>query len=537
MMKVMTALLLMAAGGLQAQTLAVYYKRLGAWNMQSTRDLVVNLPSGITVANIVSMSAVIHSDPDGSGKIEVQNFESMACDNNDGPYRGRGGILQVESGTPTAVRFMVRPSGDVGNAIAPASRFVYPSFSGEVNCSDTVDNTGIGLKTFNGTGMARGYLKVLFLASGAVAKEPIALKSVAKALGSWDMPEDEYSAKVHQGGGVWQSQNKYGKMIPFSDFGVAASRIAAIENTIMSDDSKDWGETRMYSNLHRLRSHGGQGKSGANLDGGGVVIIDEAIDDLILHLNSNNSPYTNFFTWERTPADQYEFIGSDNRGFVRLDYVAGTCYSGLSGFDVTSYPGKAINRGDCGTSVTEGSTTQFAIEGSGEGVQSGMTGDSASLVYRAGLATNKVAIVRVDGFTTHGGTTRGGLQMRSNPPEAAGAPHMTVQARSDGAIEVLVRYDENGANTLLTSVGSISFPVWLALRSYYGYQSAWYSTSSSTSPPSFEFSDPESGGWIGLGTEEEVALGSGHALGVVVSNSGSTKMGEVQFRNFNETAQ
>ena len=512
---------------------ATYYKRIDSWNMPSQATYSLELPSEIDIANILSVSAHIHSDPDGSGYIEVQNFEANGSDIAfKSRYRGRGGILEVQSGTHTTVNLQVYPPYDFssGSQITPVSRYLYPSFSGDASCTMdplTVDNTVFGLRTFTGTSHPRGYVKVSYLGDPLNdPREPIAVKSKVTAIGAWNMASGTYTADVRESSGdPWSTEAIKGKALGFSQFGIKADRILAIENSIMSDPEGET-DTRVYTNFHRIRSGQGLDRPNTDIEGGGAVWVDEAKDQLILHMMTNIAWMSNFY--DHTP--DINFYGIDHsstsksRGYVRLDYIAGTCYDGPSGFKVNGVPGIPQNHGDCGS---EGEP--FVIAGAGHGIEYGETADSITFVSKPASQSTFFTVVRVDAMEDNNGSGWAALTVRGDATGAQEA-HATVMVDGSSHVAFMAREGSTDANSDIDGYYTSGLPVWLALkRDEHGVTALWQdATGSETSPP-----DEEDANWSAVGSIDW-PLGSNYSRGLAVWNPYYNGLEKVTFSQFHE---
>jgi hypothetical protein len=280
---------------------------------------------GITSNNIISLSSAIHSDANANNNIEVDYFDRTS-DNGNGrvPYFGRGGTMYASS-------------KDLILNIGPKER---PDFPGE-------NNHRFNTTAYDGTAN-RGWVKICYLGTKSTMPSPYVVKTKTASLGGWNMTlsNQTYGANDYQ--------------IPFNVFGIKAAQIMSYQTVIQSDDL-GWGT--QYSNLYRNATPGGATLGGNRYHGGGGTSIDEQNDRIYMYTKTSA-----YFDLEILHSNT-----SRNRGYVSIDYMAGSCENGLSGFMIQAIPGTKNNL--CGTA-----TGDAVFQGSGKDF-SGFTGNKDDFVF------------------------------------------------------------------------------------------------------------------------------------------------------------
>lgn len=355
----------------------------------------------------------------------------------------------------------------------------------------------------------RGWLRVEYTGTKSSVKVPYAFKSKAVSLGAWSM------------------LNQAGHSVAFSQLGVAANRIGRITTTIRSD--LESGNGFLYSNLYRANASSSGFEFGSSPEegkGGGLTYIDEERGIIAFKHGTTTQ------TW--APSFYYNggYDGTDNRGHVLVDYLAGSCEQGPDGYRIQAVPG--TRAGDC-----NGTSQQFTVEGAGQGTLNGTTTDDLAYVYKQITAngTNRTLTVKVvsqDAANTNDFGLAGVMIRASLAPNSAYAS-MVATRSSTGRVYFRRRQydnDQDGKNNK-TQVSqatdpNIKSPCWVRVQKAGNTFRAYYHSSTSDFMPST--------GWVKLGPDQTIAMGSSYYIGLMVSNFTDSRLSKVQFRGLTESS-
>lgn len=288
-------------------------------------------------------------------------------------------------------------------------------------------------------------------------------------IGDWNMSSDHYDMDVWDDNShAWTQRTFYGNVMPFSQFGFAANRITAVDVSI---NSEDHGST-VYTNFRRLKQDiGGEGPSTPDDQDGGEIIIDEAKDSFILDINGRTGPYP----WIQSYfASNHSSAG--NRGYRRVDYLAGGCDAGGSGFSlkVIGLSSKTATCTGTGNTVIEGSGLKVhdaADEFTYEYQQ--VTGGMRSLITRA------QGISPASDFTTPS-SARVGIMLRGGLNNNDAYAAVLVGNQGTGFFR-----SRNATGVNNADAGTVSIPVgsWLRLDLTSGSVIKAYVGPSGANPP------------------------------------------------------
>jgi hypothetical protein len=451
-----------------AETVHTLWKKLGTWDMKNVKSRSISMTGdGISSANIVDVSTAIHSDQNAAGKIQVDDFEHVGLkgvlENSYPLGRGRGGIAWVGMGCGGRF-FGVR--GDClesGNIYEPRMLRYYAgpkerepgwgvsSYRNDAFYIETNNGRTPVPLSYSNTSRNRGWTKVQYTGTRSAVPVPYAMKSKAITIGPWNM----------------SSPSERFKKVPFSGLNVAANRITRIATAITSDLGYGLDPNgRTIANLHRPFSMSGSFQGGDEGFAGGVTYVEEESNSIVLSLQiQTNEP--NFFS-------RSGFSGPGNRGYVHLDYLAGSCEQGPAGFKIQAVPGLAA--GDCA-----GTGTPFTFEGAGQDIFN--ASDEFAYMYKS-TTGNRDLQIKVESQGNTSGWAKVGIMFRANLN--ANSPHASilmtpiVNGTTNGT-HFTYRSDPSGSTTR-TATNGIKAPYYLRLwkegnvfRAYYraNTTSAW----------------------------------------------------------------
>lgn len=490
-------------GTCPAPTYNVLWIKLGAWDMTDDppgKGVELASAYGINPDEVLDLQAAIHSD-EGTGDwygIEVDNFEHMGK-RGEGA-RGRGGILWYGLGCGDPTNCGLNP---LDSEVKMWPGWIDHDYGD--NRGSYVGHTYGGSRTYESTAKNRGWLKVEY--TGAVTSEPVpyAMKTRAIEIGSWDMSTD------------------LDKNLDFEDVGIAVDRVTGVSVTIRTDwescGFNCWPGV-MFTNFHRSAHNSGT-KLGGFSDAGGFAVVEE-VDGTTSRIRISQSDNGNFYDNSSYSSTSY------NRGFVKIDYLAGACEEGPEGFRIGAIPGVYEQRGLCAESDPG---DPFVIEGSGKGFGSGSAGDSLTYVSKSASSGDLFTVVRVDDVESYwdGGA---GIMFREEN-SGAQSTHISLLVNAH-YIYVVKRY---GYSSDTVGAGyNYPTPFWLAMK--YDSNTSEYqamhmeATGTETSPP-----DPDDTGWSSIGSPEYVYFGyyDEKQVGLFVQKHGDpTTMESVEFSQFYE---
>lgn len=416
------------------------------------RSLQIDLaPYGIPPLNIVDMTAAIHSDP-SSGSILVDDLEHTgrrSVGNLYGQNFLRGGILWYGYGCISSavggkdcdgftgdpgfyrLRLYGGPTLKPGSGNIPHSTY---SNGGYEIFSPTGTTTRVDVPYFSST-QNRGWVRIEYTGTKSSVAVPYAVKSKAMDIGTWNMTVEPYM-----------------KELRFSDLGIAANRVTRLATVIRSDHFTNCLSRcfpgHEYKNFHAPLTSGRPSEKNLGF-GGGNTFIDESKNYsdgskgiIGLYLSSQDSKFSD-------PNGVY--TGSGNRGSVLVDYLAGSCENGISGFNIQAIPGTYI--GACGTTATT-----FDFEGSGSDVWN----SADDFTYMSKIGSNdKDLVIRVDAQNAGDGWARTGIMIRES--QAPGARHASIFVTPSNGIRFTYR-NYNNQPTTHSGANSLKAPYFLRLQ-------------------------------------------------------------------------
>jgi hypothetical protein len=388
-----------------ASTVNTMWVDLGSWNMPSVKSKTFNIDAyNIPPASVVGMSSAIQSDPDASGKVEVDNLEHIST-SRDPVINGRmrGGALWwgYGCGTDSPYGFCNEVSHPL---LSTYKLIVYrgPSQGGQRNGYSTYgavskahyqklgpngsfEDRYIG---YSGTGERRGWVKIEYTGTKSTKAIPYAMKTRALPLGAWSMNAPRQHA------------------IDFNQLNVAANRVTSIYTGILSDKAC-LGDGRKATNFHRPYHSSGHDIDVPDDMAGGVTFIDEKDGKIRFVQIDRSGPEHGFYA---TCHDG----NVDNRGFVKMDFLVGSCSEGPAGFKIQGVPGTDV--GNCA-----GSASTFAFEGSGNDI----FGNADDFTYMHKTANADLDIqVKIETQAAAQGWAKSGLMIRADL--GAGARHASL---------------------------------------------------------------------------------------------------------------
>jgi hypothetical protein len=444
----------------------VIWKKIGPWQMEkrfNKHSLSLTISSDVPSLNIVDMTAAMHSDPFSSGKVWVDDIEHT------GPMRGitgekelrRGGILWYGYGCNGGKDC----AGDIPSAGihhlhlygGPNSR---PFQSGEPGSSYSLGAYFIGsekiLVPYASSTQNRGWARIEYTGTKSSFAVPYAVKTKAMDIGPWDMTTAPYR-----------------KEIPFSTLGIAANRVMRLTTVIRSDYSSQCGTGPtceagyQYTNFHAPQTSSGE-ESGPDDEGygGGNTFIDESRNVIGLYLTNVLSTYASRISGAG-------YFRSGNRGSVLVDYLAGSCEQGPSGFKIQGIPGTQV--GDCGATAPT-----FALEGSGQDIWN--ASDNFSYAYKAGAGDRDLQI-KVESMDYTDGWARAGIMFRANLNANSAHASMVITPNKSGVTSNGARFTYrlgNGASTSHSAANTFAPPYFIRIKKVGKTFTAYYRSPSTS---------------------------------------------------------
>jgi hypothetical protein len=459
--------------------------KLGPWNMQQTPSLSISLSKyGITPTSIIDMAAVIHSDP-VNGAVEVDELEHLPLYLSSGPpfsasNRGRGGLLWLGYGC--GGQLGSGACGTVG-AVTPYTLKVFRGPDGESNYnSGSWSRDGAVFEShYNGPVPNRGWVKVTH--RGYPYPSPYLIRTKAISIGEWDMTQSK------------------AKELSLSAFNLDASRITGIRTTIRSD-----GTATEIQDFHFVREKGGIHSTLPQGEGaGGTTLVDGQRNSVIMATNVLVSGDYEYYSGMSPHAHLYRNV-NQNRGYVKLDYLAASCEEGPKWLALRAIP-SAVAAECSGT----GSGSRVVMEGSGMEIYDQK--DDFSFAYTK-LTGSQSVVARLESRQNPHDYSKAGLMLRTSL--AAGSPEISILAQNH-KVEVTYRSANDGGTETPGIPNFTDPPLWMRLDyDGVGTVKAYLRTDAQTN-------------WTGPVYSASVSLGSSFLAGLAISTYGATKLNRCVF--------
>jgi hypothetical protein len=489
-----------------------FWLKVGQWNMAAGAPRSFQEPVfGIAPQNIVDLNATIHSDPNAANKIQVDNFEHLGARfGTPLAWRGRGGMLWFGYGlNSTEYRLNlsqgpVTHSSDAGGVVSSyrTTTMTKQNVNPDGTYPPAVD---IELKYQNtATVRNRGWVLVEYTGAKSAIPSPYLFLSRALPFKNWNMPATSSVS------------------LPLSDFGVSASRIGRLATSIQSDPSACLPGCLPgieVNNFHRPMQNSGHLPTSQSNDVGGITYIDESEGSsgsvVLSEFGGFRSlGFYNTTNWYST------YTGAGIRGHVLIDYLAGSCAQGGSGFSLKNIP-------DAQIAACQG-TGNFVIEGSGTKIKD--AGDEFTFAHKlVPSGSSRTLIARLVSKSASADFTspnliRTGIMIRSglNANDRFAAilitPSNNCVFRYRSAIGGTTTVDLPTAGT------AISATPWVKLEFTTGNTfKAWYSNSTSTTAPT---------SWTALGTATINGFPtSNYYTGIAATNGNERNINQAVYSN------
>jgi hypothetical protein len=500
-----------------ASNVSAYYFKIGGWDMYTKAWRAFNIPSQLNSGSIINLDAVIHSDRDGDGNGLIVDKLSHIAQNvfgRNGTFTNpsvllRGGNISLGYGcvtkycdygpAPSLIRLFAGPTDDQGNRNSTSYRGGRYKWQN----SDPDDNS----IPYTNASINRGWVKIEFPNTINLPQPSYAIKSKAVAIGDWDM-EIEHQVSI-----------------PLSKVGISADRIVALNTTIQSDYTASTGGQAGWQltdfNMHRNETPPSiQGESESS--GGGITFIRDGEIRLLSSKRQVNGDWANHYSSrhsQKTNSNGTVY----NRGWVKVDYLAGSCEQGPAGFKIQAVPG--INVGNCA-----GTSQPFYIEGAGRGtpVAANNTTDTLTYVYKSSTAANLTISVRVEGFdfpTAHASALAGVMFRATLNSNSKNAAMMALH----GSNAVSFRRRINDGSPTVASPGTApQYYRWVRIQKSGNTFKAFMHSDNTPAMPA--------AGWTQVGPTETISFPTTYYHGLQVSNFDSPKLTKVAFRGYTETS-
>lgn len=447
-----------------SSNVSAYYFKIGSWDMQSKSAQIFSLPSPLTAVDIVSLDAVIHSD---GGPYHVDNISHIGSPHGalagyQPESRGRGGMIwyglgctgpKCGSGSNPGPRIHLHAGPRDANSSYPQS--VYggrPYWNTSTDPQVPIPYTNLAAN--------RGWVKIEF--TGKTLPQPAyAIRSKAVAIGPWDMAASSQA------------------VIPLSSFGISVQRIVGIQTTIQSDPKTDATNTAGWG-LTNFGLHKNETPSSNPPDpwarGGGVTLATPTEIRLLSQKYNNVPGPTNYFS-------RYHSLLSSNgvaynRGWVKLDYLSGSCENGPAGFSIKAIPG--LNIATC-----PGTATTVTLQGGGQDIFN--SADDFAFTYKVGAGDKDLQFL-VEAQYNSSGWAKAGIMFRSSL--ADNAKHASILITPSNGAHFTWRPDNTSA-TSRTSTNSVKAPYYLRIKKAGNIFTAYYRPNLSV-------------GWTQVGTSQTI---------------------------------
>lgn len=398
-----------------AQVIKEFIIPIGPWNMtvngsNSPNEKRVQFGTTLDITKIVSVTAVIYSDPDpGTGITNVDYFDRRGNIQNFFEATGRGGEYEYSS-TSVILRLFYKPDG----------------FGGSKTNAFNIDHS---LANFN-----RGWVKITYVGTTPALNQPYAVKSKFKKLGGWLIQDSDDPDDSHV------SMN-----LPFGEFGVAANRLTHIETTVHSDYINATEHT--LTSLRRITNDVDRGSRSDN----GLFAVEEAKGVVTMLARGDGrqagAPIT-YFAYNHANAAPY------NRGWFRMDYLAGSCAQGGAGLTLRAIPSSK-------TSNCAG-TGNLVVEGAGRDVWD--NNDEFTYVYKSYSdgGTNHTFKMKVESQGSSNDWAKTGLMVRTSAD--AGSSHVSMMVTPSAGVQFTKRTGLNQSTSHVNwTNNTVRAPIWLRI--------------------------------------------------------------------------
>lgn len=494
-----------------SSNVSTYYFKLKGWSINPTSPNSASvsrsfaLPTGLSATDIVGLDAVIHSDggqPHGyivdnishNGQREYTDMTTPArYGKGGGIWFGRGcefapcGYLSSSSRSIRVFAGTRNPSPNDQKSSYVGSDFSF--LPPEPGATPTAIPYVDGNKN-------RGWVKIEYT-NKSLVQPAFAIKSKAVAIGPWQM----------------HLADKDQVQLPLSDFGISADRIVGMNTTIQSDPvfnawngRPGWQLTDF--NMHKDETREAKPGLPHSRGGGFTLVKDNTVHVVAVKKGKTEPEFLNYYSANHSR--QYlndQCCTPFNRGWVRIDYLAGACEQGGSGFLLKAIPSSK-------TSSCTG-TGNLLLEGAGADVWG--SNDEFTFVYKSINASNtptsRTFQAKVESQAYSEAWAKTGVMVRMGTD--AGSPHISMMVtpsngtQPSNGIQFTKRGSHNGSTSHVATVSGVKAPVWLRVVRNGNTYSGWYSTDGSS--------------WKSVGPSTTLTTSSTYYAGVAAT-SRSTKM-------------
>jgi hypothetical protein len=488
-----------------------FWLKVGQWDMSIGQRSFMESAIGIPPQNIVDLNATIYSDPNAANKIQVDNFEHLGVRRgNVLHWRGRGGMLWFGYGLNSSsfrLNMAAAPAipvigGPVGSSYRTTTMTKQPERNSDGSWPPLND---VELKYRSLTSPRnRGWVLVEYTGAKSAIPSPYLFLSRALPIGTWNMPGTTSVS------------------LPLPQFGVSASRIGRLATSIQSDPSAclpGCNPGVEVNNFHRTMQNSGHLQYAEVNDVGGLTYIDESegpSGSVVLSEFGGfaSTGFYNTTNWYST------YTGAGNRGHVLIDYLAGSCAQGGSGFSLKNIP-------DAQIAICQG-TGNTVIEGSGTKIKD--AGDEFTFAHKlVPSGSSRTLIARLVSKSASSDFTspnliRTGIMIRSGLN--ANDRFAAILITPNNNCVLRYRSATGGTTTVdLPSAGTaISATPWVKLEFTTGNTfKAWYSNSTSTTAPT---------SWTALGTATINGFPtSNYYTGIAATNGNERNINQAVYSN------
>jgi hypothetical protein len=441
------------------------WNKIGTWRMSTSARYISPSLNGVAPSNILSVSATILTDPDASGKVEVDYLDrSAGTESNVQPvtttnYMGRGGICSIQGGGTVLL-----DAGPTGASSPARNRFL------------------IGLHSGSGN---RGWVRVDYTGATVNASQPYAVKTKVFEIGSFPIHYRPSSCNQFDCLPERPGDDTLSRNVTLAKLGYPMNRVTSFRTTLLEDDRIG------FSDIYRLGPHE---KSG------GVSVLTDRISPPAAAIRILPVNGSNYF-------QSGSFVSSQlNRGFIKVDYLAAECGEGLGKYAIT-FINYITNPNDCHGVYTppSGSPSIHVIQTQGKDIWNGA--DNFAFINKTSNATNKFAWVRVDKIENTNSWARAGIMFRV--ATASGSRHVSMVAtpRADNGSTNGIRFTWRTTDNQATSqsaANNLSAPYWIGIQKTGNAFTGWVSTYPADQNPGDRSANPSR--WTPIGSSVNVTF-------------------------------
>lgn len=392
----------------------------------TTLNNVEHILLPIAANRIIDFTVFIYSDPDQNGNIFVSRFDKKAFFSEDVPtHFGKGGYMEIRSNDANSSYLYLASMPYSGWKAAVAGR------------SKNAGHFDQGYHDLLSPPVTRGWVKVVYTGAPVSTPQPYAIKTKILPIGSWDIHDQNINVS-----GI--------KSLDWSSFGVNANRVTYFKALINGDQNGSSGATSRYTDLHRKSFDSDFSTSdGLGDNSGAYAMIDQQINpsQAYMRVQTFGNDYfgSGYYDWENP---------SVNRGWFRIDYLAGSCAQGAAGFQLKAIPSSTVNN------CSAGSGGNLVLVGAGSDIWG--NNDEFAYAYKTYTGTaNHTFITKVESQGNSSGWAKTGIMVRMGT--GANSRHVSMLVTPSNGVQWTIRTTDGGTTDHPHPLNAMKAPIYLRI--------------------------------------------------------------------------